>query len=368
MPRHAILSFLLLGTLLGITASSCRPDSTAINRFLPDSHDGVSVRTYFFPGRTDRRALIISGIHGDEIAAIEVVERLRLLLKERSAAGRPPFFTTILVPVLIKRTQRSEQRYVPDGLGLLHVGEHTTELKRVQHPIEPNLNFPLPGEDYERARQRGADGAHDAELVIRAQGSSGQVRVRPPQGPLTSIRMLPETRFVLQLIERFQPERLAAIHAHSRMRVCHPCEDGQEMDCGGEGPGIFVDPRGIDPVSGKVRRPAERKEDKLLAYRMVHEALKHLERLPLPATRSGDTPFHPFAGNQSCPRMTTLYFSPRHNEGNSLGDWAPVPTGTRPGITTLTIELPKYRREESRAAQRVIDLHRDVLADVFLGG
>jgi hypothetical protein len=369
MQKQAGLTFVLVGTLLVIAASSCRPDPTKVSRFLPDPEDGVSIRAFLFPGRTDHRALIISGIHGDEMAGSEVVERLRFLLKARSAAGNPPFFTTMLIPVLIKRTRLTEERYVPGGLGLVEGADgKSRQLKLVQQPIEPNHNFPLPGEDYEIARRRGARGPADAENDIRQRWSSGRLQERSPRGPLTSIRMLPETRFLLQVIERFQPERLAAIHAHSRASLCHPCEDGDEMKCGGEGPGIFVDPRGIDPISGKIHHPAEWKEDHRLAHRMVHEALKRLERRPLPSGRSGDTPFPPFAGNQSCPQITVLYFSPRYSEGNSLGDWAPVPTTARPGITTVTVELPKYRREDSRATQHVIDLHRDILADVFLDG
>jgi hypothetical protein len=216
------------------------------------------------------------------------------------------------------------------------------------------------------ARRRGVVGPHDPELVIQIKAPSGKVQERPPRGPLTSIRMLPETRFLLQLIERFQPERLAAIHAHSRMSLCHPCKGTHETACGGEGPGIFVDPRGIDPMSGSIIRPAEWKADELLAHRMVQEALRRLKQRPLPTTRSGDRPFPPFAGNQACPQTTVLYFSRRHSEGNSLGDWAPAPTRTRPGITTVTIELPKYRQAESKAARRVIQLHQDLLAHVFL--
>lgn len=372
MDKQAVLSFTLLAILMAATLSSCGTDGTSeaaelesgeISRFLPPSDSDLPVRAFLFPGRSDRRALIISGIHGDEIAAIEVVERLRVLLKERSAAGDRPFFTTMLVPILIDRSRATEKRYVPRGIGF---ERHGKKLKVVQHPIEPNLNFPLPGEDYERARRRGLGGPHDPELVIQVRGPSGKVQERSPRGPLTSIRMLPETRFLLQLIERFQPERLAAIHAHSRMSLCHPCKDTKETACGGEGPGIFVDPRGIDPMSGSITRPAEWKADKLLAHRMVQEALRRLKRRPLPTRRSGDTPYPPFAGNHACPRTTVLYFSPRHSEGNSLGDWAPVPTRTRPGITTVTIELPKYRRTESKAARRVIQLHRDLLADVFL--
>jgi hypothetical protein len=358
----------LLTCQIGIQeGSAARTESHDIRAFLPDSDGDVPVRAFLFPGRTERRALIVSGIHGDEVAAVEVMERLRILLRERSEAGDRPFFTTILVPVAIPRSQRSEQRYVPDGVGLVETVEDGRKvLKVVRHQIEPNLNFPLPGETYQMARQRGMAGPTNAELMIRKIGPSGKVQKRPPRGPLTSIRMLPETRFLVQLMERFQPERLAAIHAHSRQSLCHPCRDGRQVNCGGEGPGIFVDPRGINPVSGKLTNRSQFKKDKFLAQRMIDEGRKRLNRTPLPTSRTGDPPFPPFAGNQSCPRSTVLYFSGNRREGNSLGDWAPVPTPGRPGITTLTIEVPKYESGDASAATRVINLHRDLLADVFL--
>ena len=347
--------------------SGARTESHDIRAFLPDPDGDVPVRAFLFPGRTERRALIVGGVHGDEVAAVEVMERLRILLQERSETGDPPFFTTILVPVAIPRTQRSEQRYVSEGVGLVEtIGDGRKVLKVVRHQIEPNLNFPLPGENYQMARQRGMGSLTKAELMIRIMSPSGNVLERPPRGPLTSIRMLPETRFLVQLIERFQPERLAAVHAHSRHSLCHPCVDRRQLNCGGEGPGIFVDPRGIDPVSGKLTNSSQFNEDKFLAQRMIDEGLKRLNRRPLPTSRTGHPPFPPFAGNQSCSRSTVIYFSANRREGNSLGDWGPVPTPGRPGITTVTIEIPKYQSADASASTRVINLHRDLLADVFL--
>jgi hypothetical protein len=84
--------------------------------------------------------------------------------------------------------------------------------------------------------------------------------------------MLPETRFLLQLIERFQPERLAAIHAHSRMSLCHPCKDTKERACGGEGPGIFVDPRGIDPVIYRFETCCAQLYPQILGMRLQRES------------------------------------------------------------------------------------------------
>ena len=376
--RDRLCLFTLVGVAILTGLSGCRTEvkeearvtesgSRDIRAFLPKSDTALPIQAWLFPGRTERRALIIGGVHGDELAGIEVVKRLKILLEARSAAGNRPLFTTILVPIVMPHTYQTEQRYVEGGVGLIETD--TDEKKRrkvVRHNVEPNLNFPLPGDTYEMARRRGVAHSTDAELFIRVPSGSGTVPERPPMGPLTSIRMLPETRFLVQLIERFQPERLAAIHAHSRQSLCHQCRDSQDTDCGGEGPGIFIDPRGVDPVTHRVTNDSQSQEDKRLAHQMVDAALRRLNRNPLPMTRNGDVPFHPFAGNRACPRTTVLYFSPRRSEGNSLGDWAPVPTPGRAGIATLTVEVPKYRSNETPAAQRVINLHRDLLADIFL--
>ncbi|MGH9960884.1 MAG: hypothetical protein ACREBC_27835, partial [Pyrinomonadaceae bacterium] len=120
---------------------------------------------FFFPGISERRALIISGVHGDEKRGVQVVESLRTLLETRSKGNKPPFFTTILVPVVILRsglpcprqcTLGARKRFVC-GLGMV-AG------KAVCHEVEPNRNFPLPGENLSKAQGRGAANTSAAEL------------------------------------------------------------------------------------------------------------------------------------------------------------------------------------------------------------
>jgi hypothetical protein len=319
---------------------------------------------FFFPGRTDRRALIISGVHGDERRGVEVVKDLQILLEKESAKGNKPLFSTILVPAVIPRTQPRTRagigaRNVPGGLGFTTTG--TLKCRNV----EPNRNFPLPGEDLAAARARGQNGPDIAELMIHT--TSG---LRPPRDTgtkaaffVTSIRMLPETRILISLIERFQPERLASIHDHSLKQECHPCIGGRVSKCGGEGPGIFVDPRGIDPVSNTVKNQTEINDDDALARKMAEGALT---RLPCNLALLNSKVFPPFAGNQVLFPPTVRYFSEAKVEGNSLGDWAPVPTSGRPGIATLTIEIPKYGDAQAGAERIVKDLHRDLLQQIFL--
>ncbi|HWZ43295.1 MAG TPA: hypothetical protein VNW97_07445 [Candidatus Saccharimonadales bacterium] len=80
----------------------------------------------------------------------------------------------------------------------------------------------------------------------------------------------------------------------------------------------------------------------------------------------------PFTGNAPAgsPTSTVHYASGARAEGNSLGSWAPVPVtgpGSRSGITTVTVEVPKYNPATAGAAlARVETLDAGLLADIFL--
>jgi hypothetical protein len=329
---------------------------------LPDPKPGTSAsgcidklsaselpHAFFFPGRDPRRALIISGVHSDETNGIDVVTSLQTLL----TGSTKPFFTTILVPLVTPRTfaaKPKKLRNVPGGLGFNDAGN------LVCREVEPNRNLPFPGEDLATAQAR-ATTKKDPELVIRDRCGN----IRPPRGPdRTSIRMLPETRILLSLIERFQPERLASVHAHSLMQDCHPCW-GRATLCGGEGPGIFVDPRGIDPVTKLVTDLTKVQADDKLAEKMVQKGLSQLTTMGALMTS-----LSPFAGNTAFPPFTTRYFSESRVEGNSMGDWGPVDTASRLAMTTLTVEVPKSGFKTSAARIKVVELHRDLLRDIFL--
>jgi hypothetical protein len=164
--------------------------------------------------------------------------------------------------------------------------------------------------------------------------------------------MLPETRTLIALIEHFQPERIASVHAHSLKSIP------------GDAPGIFVDPRGVDPTTGAVTDAAQAAEDDRLATAMVTRG-----RSSFAATGSGPSA-DPFVGNAAgTPRSRVRYASGAHAEGNSLGTWAPVPVtsgaGARPGITTVTIEVPQWPAHGS-ALDRIETLDSELLADIFL--
>ena len=128
------------------------------------------IEAHFIQGSTDRKALVIAGVHGSEVQGIEVAQMLLADL-----AKTQPVFTVILVPSLF-----------PDNAA-----------KRKREGATPtNRNFPLPTEDLAAATAAGKGTPVDASLT-------GKKRTRA---------ILPENVMLLQLIEHFSPERIISIH------------------------------------------------------------------------------------------------------------------------------------------------------------
>lgn len=320
------------------------PDAAPHRRIPP-------VTAYFFPGTdANRRALIIGGVHGSEPEGREVVERLRTRLARESAAGRPPLFTTILVPELIAATHHAYGG--PRDLGARNVRVGRGEARAGGGRVEPNRNFPFPGETYAQARARGAGGGAELQtLPIDPRGNP--IRSATPRAPrdtarftTSSQRMLPETRVLLALLERFKPERIVSVHAHGLGTTV------------GDAPGVFVDPRGTDPRTGAATDPAANAADQALTQSLLAHS-----SAATPAAQRGAA----FAGNAPRAGSTTpnvLYTSSVHGEGNSLGMYGPVATAARPAATTITVEVPEFG--STAQLDPVVDAHTAAIDDVIL--
>lgn len=167
------------------------------------------VEAHFIQGTTNRKALVIAGVHGSERQGIEVA---RMLLAD--LAVNQPIFTVIVVPSLF-----------PDNAA--------TGTREGSTPT--NRNFPPANEDLAAATAAGWGTAVDA-FTRRAGGA----RTRA---------ILPENIMLLQLIERFGPERIISIHGtrHS-----------------GAG-GVFYDP--VNPTPAEVARA--RRDAQAMAYMQV---------------------------------------------------------------------------------------------------
>lgn len=306
------------------------------------------VVAYFFPGSTAERALVIGGIHGSEVQGARTVEALRAELTVLSAAGRPPRFTTILVPVLNPRIHdpalvRQEPRYLPRRPEE-RAADPATRRRETAAEIEPNRTLPAPGESYADIRARVAAGGQELVFTGPRRDRARSTTVMPP-----------ETRVLVQLIERFRPGRIAAVHAHSiGSRAARPGND----------PGIFVDPAIRRDAAGNLRTDPDRFDPAgdRLAEQMIAAGRRQLPSLPASVrTGRGD----PFRGNTGTTPTRYATSVPTY-EGYSLGDWAPSL-----GIQTVTVEVPQYARLGAAvppAARAAVErLHRDVLLEVFLG-
>jgi Domain of unknown function (DUF4157)/Succinylglutamate desuccinylase / Aspartoacylase family len=165
------------------------------------------VQAHFVEGTTARRALVIAGVHGSEVQGMEVA---RMLLAD--LATNQPVYTVILVPSLF-----------PDNA--------VTRSREGATPT--NRNFPPVTENLAAATTAGGGTPVDA---FTRRGRRARA-------------MLPENVMLLQLIERFSPERIISIHGtrHS-----------------GAG-GVFYDP--VTPTAAEIAQA--RRDAPGLAYMMV---------------------------------------------------------------------------------------------------
>lgn len=139
----------------------------------------IPVQTYYFPGTTEKCAMIIGGVHGSEKAGVEVVN---LQLEQLRRPGAKMLkFSVIIVPALSPENVAAGRRSTGD--------------------LDPNRQMPKVGD---------SPGPKDS------QG-------RPVEAG---------NRILLDLIERLRPERIASCHGHSP-----PHPGGTDM------PSITDDPR-----------------------------------------------------------------------------------------------------------------------------
>ena len=256
------------------------------------------VEAYFFRGTTDRRALVIGGIHGTEPSGVEVVNDL--LEDLRKPGTPPPYFSLIVVPVVFPEQLKAKRRPI---LGT--------------NDLDPNRNFPAIGQSLAEAKDKKGD-FRDAEGRVIA----------------------PENVILIDLIERFQPERIASVHGHSP-----PRKGRKDM------PGIFADPRSGD---------AEKQADAALSLKMATAAAAKGVRVP---------------GNRLGAKDETSVYPPdayKMTTGKSLGDYGPRPTSARPAANVITVEVfgddaTDEKSKEGAARKKELESLASVLQDVFLG-
>ncbi|MCO5947151.1 eCIS core domain-containing protein [Mucilaginibacter flavidus] len=276
-----------------------------------------TVQAFYFRGTTDRRALIIGGVHGSEPGGVEVVNDLLDLLRAPNAPM--PFFSIIIVPELFSANVHSSrplsERRTSGGTTKQLANGKATD---VDTP-DPNRQFPAVGKD----------AAKDSTLGCLVDSENRCIE--------------PENIVLMDLINRFQPERVASVHGHSV-----PKNDAQLKKEGG--PSITTDPR-----------PGHEADDDALTLKMAKEADKLGVRVP------GN-----FLGKKDERTRYPTGTAPKMSKGITFGQWGSHDTPTRPAMNIVLIETFGNATSASlsgaKAAARKAELMNtaQVLRDFFL--
>jgi Succinylglutamate desuccinylase / Aspartoacylase family len=254
---------------------------------LGETKRGTSIVARYFPGASERRALVIAGVHGSELSGVEVAERL----VRRLEAGTKPGFSVLVVPEVFPDNAKIARDAT--RAGKLRPGADSNLGRITKGFADPNRQFPLPGTDF----------------------------VLDPTDPKQK-KIETENKILLQLIQEFKPERIASVHA-KRME-------------GKARPGLFADPHSWpatallpDIVAAEQRTV----QDATLALAMARHAAAQGARVP--GNRLTLT-----CHKSECP--TWHYALPPGKSATSFGEWGPRATPTRRAITVITIEVQHY--------------------------
>lgn len=281
------------------------------------------IKAFFVPGRTAEVALVLGGVHGDEPSGVEVAEKL---IEKLKSLPSPPHFTVVVVPRLFAANVEAGLRETPAD----------------KNPYRSEVNRNLP------TLRTGTDAAAKKKTYLGTTGFPLDSRGRPIQ---------PENLALLELIRKFNPVRIASVHAHPEVKSA----------------GVFAEVHKTAPGASESetdKADAHTEKDKELALEMARKISKKFPQLTL-GNRLG-------TGNSG---GTAVFPAGPSERGVSFGEYMrePVqsPSGKgredRPSITTLTIEVAGTARsgestDPKRAAQRAAQLeaYADALLEVFL--
>jgi hypothetical protein len=292
------------------------------------SQKGRPVEAWYFPGKTDRRALVIGGVHGSELSAIEVAKTVITQLRNDPST----YYSVIVIPCLFPDNMQAAEG------NPLQIGS-TGNIGRYSHADAPDPNRQMP------ALGNGFDDDDPFDHAGR--------------------KIEPENQLLLQIIQQFQPQRIANLHAIRAMDQA----------------GIYADPR-----TDSKGYAHEYESDSTLAIGMA----QFIEE------NGGGAP-----GNTIYTRPTTLYrcdppvaepgqkqkrnlhgsrLPGNRGYGVSLGSWAATAVYDpvhhqfdRPAIRILTVEFPGCKRPEDyyelshqQQCRKQISLYAGAITSVFL--
>lgn len=251
------------------------------------------VEAYYFPGTSNKKALIIAGVHGSELSAIEVAKEIVKLL----SGGEMPYYNVVVIPTLFPDNADKALRIASKAIS--NFGRYSNE-----ESVDPNRQMPALGKSFSRA--------NPVDVYGRT--------------------IEKENQFLLQLIQDYQPSRIVNLHAIKDVTKS----------------GIYADPR--TDCSGLA---LGFESDSNLAVSMAQLIENKGGYVPGNNLRQSPTALYyhdpeiAVAGFLQKRNLHGSALSNNRGYGVSLGGWASTAVcdeeGKRDAARLLTVEFPGYK-------------------------
>jgi hypothetical protein len=285
------------------------------------------IEIYYFPGSSDKKALIIGGMHGSELSSIAVAQKLI----EELSIGYKPYYHVIIIPSLFPDNAAAALKFPRDIGSAKNIGRYTSE----ESP-DPNRQMPELGKPF------------DAEQPVDHHGRSIER----------------ENQLLLDLIQQYAPSRIVNLHA---------IKDYSKA-------GVFADPR--TDCNGLA---LGFESDSSLAITMA--SYIHERGGTTPGNQLSESPTAVYhhdphvvpAGQLQKRNLRGSLLTNARGFGVSLGSWATTAVceedgiPTRPAMRLITIEFPGYKRPadypsptEKKKMAREVTLYAEAIVNIFL--
>lgn len=311
------------------TVSKAIGSRTALYGIAGFSKNGLPIEAYYFPGRSENRALVIGGVHGSELSGIAVAKKLI----EQLNREKDIYYSVIIIPCLFPDNAGKAVANPAMIGGVSNIGRYS-----YTESADPNRQMPSLGR------------AFNPDKPVDHAG-------RPIE---------PENQLLLQFIQEFQPQRIVNLHAI------------RDMAQGG----IYADPR---TDSKGIAFEYETDNNLALAMAAFIEENggkvpgNHLQKQPT-ALYHVDPPVA-LPGQRQKRNLEGSKLPGNRGYGVSLGSWASTAVDdpylekfNRPAIRLFTVEFPGYKRPGDYKdplirlfCARQVDLFAASIRRIFLG-
>ena len=284
---------------------------------------GNYLKAYYFQGISEEKALIVGGMHGSELAAVEVAENL---IEQLQKSQNKPYFSVIILPRLFPDNIEKAEQAAREKI------EPTEDIGRITNgQADPNRQFPNAGTDFDENQP------FDSE----------------------NREIERENQILLKIIQTFKPSRIANLHsihnANNAGIYADPPTDIKSIATGFENDAQLALNMANTAKNNNVRVDGNSRSTK------INEKARNFE--------NAIYPFDPEVAEKGKPQIR----STQANNGTSLGTWGATATPTRSAITIITVEvatgyrindMPEGKQREQRRLE--ILAHVNILQEIFL--